>query len=196
MPSRALLLVFTLQALLLLAASAQASIDLFGGDHRVRAPQFAAAPADAVSYHVVFAARPSSAFGHSFIDVGAMSARGHQHRTVVFGFYPAAGSDDVLSVLAGTLGEVGYTSFDVHRPTAAFRLEISEAQHRKLQRWTRQVRDTWRHFNLVRRNCNHLVGHVARSLGLVVPADATQPPEAFIRELKDLNARRAGRDSR
>lgn len=66
-------------------------------------------------------------------------------------------------------------------------------EHRKLQRWTRQVQETWRHFDLVRRNCNHLVAHVARSLGLAVPTDAAQSPEAFVRALEELNADRADR---
>jgi hypothetical protein len=193
---RAPVFVAALHGLLSLATPAWASIDLFGGDHRVRAPQIAAAPSDAVSYHVVFAARPSSTFGHSFIDVGAIAPGGRRHRTVVFGFYPAAGADDAISVLVGTRGEVGYTSLDIHRPTVAFRFPISEAKHRKLQGWTRHVQETWRHFDLVRRNCNHLVGHVARSLGLTVPADSAQSPEAFVRELEGLNAQRAGRSSR
>ena len=178
------------------AAPAQASNDLFGNDQRVRVPQIATAAADSVADHVVFAARPSSTFGHSYVVVGATTARGYRHRTVILGFYPATGADDVLSVLAGTWGGVGNTSLDIRPPTVAFRLAISQAERRKLQRWTRQMRVSWRHFDLVRRNRNHLVGRVARSMGLVVRADGAQSPEAFVRALDALNAERAGRIAR
>ena len=172
--------------------AAAASVDLVGGQDRVQAPRIVDASAAVAAHFVEFAARSSTTFGHSYVQIGTIGSSGVSRRSVVFGFYPRTGADDALSVLSGTPGAIGFTRRDLaEAPSVRYRVTITAPDHHRLIGAVGHWRQTWRHFDLVRRNCNHLTGHVARGLGLAVPADAAQSPEAFVRELEALNDGRA-----
>ena len=134
---------------------------------------------NAQHHYIQFSARrgPGSITGHLNMRTVAVLGDGRHELTLLFGLY-AIGRKYAAS-LVGTPGIVGYTQLDLkEKPTASYRIRISEAMHARLLRAVRHFSRTERWFELFGRNCNYLAGRVARIIGLRVPANVVQLPES------------------
>jgi hypothetical protein len=173
---------------LLVVTGAQAGGDSYEATYP---PRIMAVAADATSFYLEFRARNEvGGFGHAYVTLGSVDAGGEGHETVVVGFMPKSAEDDYWSKFGlPVMGFVGVTRSDLQRrPDARFRVALDKATYYRIVRKIRSLRNTWRHYELIVRNCNSFVSEIASSVGLRTPMIAAQYPVHYVTELRALNA--------
>jgi hypothetical protein len=181
-----------LTATALLIFTCQAARPAIAKYERAYPPRILEASADAAAFYVEFRAREEAGeFGHSYVTLGTIDATGRLHQTTVVGFLPQAADDDRWSRFGlPVAGLVGITQSDLARhPHARFRVTISRAQYFHLQRQIRNLRRTWKTYELLVRNCNSFTGEIAASVGLRTPMVTVQYPVRYVTDLRALNSR-------
>jgi len=159
-------------------ASRRASVE-----SRVAAHRAAGAGRD---YYIEFLARPSQYFGHSYVRLGRIDGSGKAHAGVTAGYYPVN-----ADAAFGGPSLVTATRDDLHaKPSVRYRVAVSGRTYRKTSAMIARLPLTWRRYDLVSRNCNHLVGAIAGKIGLSVPGDYADVPESYVRALHAANAGR------
>lgn len=142
--------------------------------------------AAASGYYVEFLARPSQYFGHSYVQVGRIDRAATARTTATVGFYPKS----VKSVFDAP-GTVTATPSDLRAtPSVRYRVAVSERTFRKTVALVNKLPDTWQRYDLVGRNCNHLVGRIARQIGLGDPGGYADLPENYVRSMRAANGGR------
>ena len=137
-------------------------------------------------YYVDFRARPTQAFGHSYVEVGQAGRDGRSRPSVTAGLYPKS-----PSAVFGARGTVTRTSADLKTtPTVSYRLAVSRETYRQAEAYLARMPKGQR-YDLIGENCNHLVGRVASKLGLSDPGDHADLPENYVRSLRSQNGGRA-----
>jgi hypothetical protein len=140
------------------------------------------------THFVEFLARPSQYFGHSYVQIGTIGANGKARANRTVGFYPAGNyTKDVF----GVRGSVTATAPDLRSvSTARYRLAVSRATYVQAVAYVDRLPQTWRRYDLLDRNCNHMVGAIAQGVGLNAPGDHLDTPENYVRALKAQNGGR------
>ena len=148
-----------------------------------------AANPPAPHYFVEFLARPSQAFGHSFVRLGVIDEQSRERTTKIAGFYPV---DKTGQNVFNAPGIVTSRPADkASQSTAKYRVLVSENSYLSAMKEAQKIKKTWVRYDLVGHNCNHLVGAIARNLGLAAPSDYADLPENYVHALQ---ARNAGRE--
>ena len=138
-------------------------------------------------YYVDFLARPTQYFGHSYIQIGSVDRDGRGHPAATVGFYPKT-----VKTVFNAPGFVGATARDLKaKPSVRYRVAVSERTYRKTAAMFGALPRAWRRYDLVGRNCNHMVGHVAGRLGLAVPGEPSDLPESYVRAMQAANGGRS-----
>jgi hypothetical protein len=139
-------------------------------------------------YFVEFLARPTQAFGHSFVRFGVTDKAGHDSTTSTLGFYPV---DKTGNAVFDTPGVISHRKRDLaSQSTVKYRLLVSKSSYLKTLRTTQLMEKSWVRYDLIGHNCNHLVGQIARVLGLNDPGEYADTPENYVRALKGQNGGR------
>ena len=130
-------------------------------------------------------------FGHSYVRLGSTDISGRMQQTVVVGFLPKSADDDRWSKFGlPVAGLVGATRSDfARRPRVRFRVVISRTQYFRVLQEIRNLRRTWKTYELVLRNCNNFAGQIAITIGLHAPMLTMQYPVRYMGELRTLNSR-------
>jgi hypothetical protein len=136
-------------------------------------------------YYVEFRARPSQAFGHSYVQVGRDDGTGRSRPTLTAGLYPKSSK-----AVFDTVGKVTRTAPDLRsQPTVAYKVAVSRETYRTTGAYLARTANNQR-YDLIGENCNHLVGRVAAKLGLADPGDHADLPENYVRSLRSRNGGR------
>jgi hypothetical protein len=139
-------------------------------------------------YFVEFLARPTGAFGHSFVRLGMTDKTGHVTTTNTLGFYPV---DKTGNAVFDAPGVLTHRKLDLaSQSTVKYRVLVIKSSYLKTLRATELMKKAWVRYDLIGHNCNHLVGQIARGLGLNDPAEYADTPENYVRALKAQNGGR------
>jgi len=147
----------------------------------------------AAKVRVTFYAHPANAQGdrfyqHAFIRVTGQPAGASAPIDENFGFTT---NQKALVFLRAHGFVASGTPEYVQRSHPYFWLELSDDQYRALREWI----DTWNrppnsYYNLYHHNCIIFIADLAKTLGLAVGNTDTLDPDAFMAEMKQLNATR------
>jgi hypothetical protein len=139
-------------------------------------------------YYLEFRAR-GGVVGHAYMIAGKILDSGRNVREHHFGFSPESnGMRGNLESLIGTPGSIGPQPLDFKMPTLVqFKVRLSAAQYRQLERALRRSRTRVPPFRLLSVNCNYFAGYMARSVGLRAPADTLKHPADYVVGLAQLN---------
>ena len=173
---------------LLFVTGAEAGNDTY---EPTQPPRIIAITADARSFYLEFRARNEiGGFGHSYITLGRVDAKGQGRETVVVGFMPRSADDDYWSKFGlPVTGMLGVTRSDLlRRPDARFRIAVNELTYFRVVSKVRSLRRTWTQYEFVVHNCNNFVSEIASSVGLHAPLITAQYPVGYVTELRALNA--------
>jgi hypothetical protein len=162
------------------------------GHERIRPPFVTQVVGEAQLFYIEFRARDAKdGFGHSYVTLGAFDARGRRQQTVILGFNTKTADDDYWSLFAVPVtGVVGVTRADlVQQPDVYFRVSLSKSKYDRVVRGIPRLQRDWTMYQLLARNCNSFVGHVAQAIDLSTPLLTAQFPTRYVLELKALNTK-------
>jgi hypothetical protein len=167
-------------------ASARTQLD--ASRHKEASARREATNEPAGPYFVEFMARPTEAFGHSFVSLG-MVGKFHQDKTTkTLGFYPV---DKTGTAVFNSPGVITNRKLDrASQSTVKYRVLVSKTSYLKAMRATQLMKKSWVRYDLISHNCNHMIGQTARGLGLKDPGDYADTPENYVRALKAQNGGR------
>ena len=156
--------------------------------HREASPQKDATNELAGPYFVEFMARPTKAFGHSFVSLG-FAGKSHQYKTTkTLGFYP---TDTAGHAIFDSPGVVTHRKLDrASLSTVRYRVLVSQSSYLKAMHATKLMERSWVRYDLIDNNCNHMIGQIARELGLKDPGEYADTPENYVRAMKAINGGR------
>jgi hypothetical protein len=168
------------------AAVILAALSLASGNAQARPRLEPAAMAQTPAYLIEFAARPTQAFGHSYVRLVSVGRDGREHVDETAGFYPASAKQ-----VFDTRGIVTATKADLtSRPSVSYRVAVSAKTYAAASSYVRRLSQTWKRYDLTGQNCNHMIGDVARTVGLTSPGDYDDLPENYVRSLRAQNGGR------
>ena len=105
-----------------------------------------------------------------------------------FGFYPV---DKTGAAVFNSPGVITNRKFDrASRSTVKYRIVVSKSSYLEAMHATKIMKKSWVRYDLVDHNCNHMIGQIARGLGLKDPGEYADTPENYVRALKAQNGGR------
>jgi hypothetical protein len=148
-------------------------------------------------YFIEFRSRAAASYGHTYVVLGRLNARGEIAEYKIAGLHPAGDREDCenCSLLPWLLGhivpvpaETGASDGDLEEEyvTARYRIMLSEAEYRKVAADIKQLQAksaVWHAFLI---NCNAFGAEVAQTMGLQTPFWVQYPAE-FINTLREMN---------
>jgi hypothetical protein len=155
-------------------------------------------------YFVEFRARKALSYGHASVVFGKLDANGNipvdkngvldPKRVQVSGLHPA--SSDPAQWAKGHMvpvpAETGPSDGDFEDAyvTARYRIDLTEAEFRKLVSIVRRHRASYPYWYAPNyaTNCLGYIGSIAQDMGLTVPTVPTMPKQ-YVQRLKSLNSR-------
>jgi hypothetical protein len=149
------------------------------------------------THFIEFRARSALSYGHTFAAFGRLNARGQIENFEVAGLHPAGESTVPWSIghVIAVPSETGPSDGDLEEQyvTARFRIDLTEAEYRKLVVHIRKLQNNSPMWHAVIYNCSAFVSDIGKFMGLQAPNPLLFPAD-FINGMREMNASRvAGR---
>lgn len=149
------------------------------------------------THFVEFRSRSALSYGHTFAAFGRLNSRGQIENFEVAGLHPATESTIPWSIghVIAVPSETGPSDGDLEEQyvTARFRIDLTEAEYRKLVAHIRKLQNSSPMWHAVFYNCSAFVADIGKFMGLQAPNPLLFPAD-FINGMREMNAARtAGR---
>lgn len=149
------------------------------------------------THFVEFRARSALSYGHTFAAFGRLNSRGQIETFEVAGLHPAGESSVPWSIghVIAVPSETGPSDGDLEEQyvTARFRINLTEAEYRKLLVHIRKLQNNSPMWHAVLYNCSAFVADIGKFMGLQAPHPLLYPAD-FINSMREMNVSRvAGR---
>jgi hypothetical protein len=146
------------------------------------------------THFVEFRARSALSYGHTFAAFGRLNGRGQIETFEVAGLHPAGESTVPWSLghIIAVPSETGPSDGDLEEQyiTARFRIDLTEAEYRKLVVHIRKLQNNSPMWHAVLYNCSAFVSDIGKFMGLQAPNPLLFPAD-FINGMREMNVTRA-----
>jgi hypothetical protein len=146
------------------------------------------------THFIEFRARSALSYGHTFAAFGRLNGRGQIETFEVAGLHPAGESSVPWSIghVIAVPSETGPSDGDLEEQyvTARFRIDLTEAEYRKLVVHIRKLQNNSPMWHAVFYNCSAFVSDIGKFMGLQAPNPLLFPAD-FINGMREMNAVRA-----
>ena len=142
-------------------------------------------------YFIEFRSRSALSYGHTFAAFGRLLPGGRIGKFEVAGLHPAGDSTIPWSLghVVAVPSETGPSDGDLEEEyvTARFRIDLTEAEYRKLLAHIRKLQNNSPMWHAVLYNCSAFVADIGKFMGLSAPNPLLFPAD-FINEMREMNA--------
>jgi hypothetical protein len=146
------------------------------------------------THFIEFRARSALSYGHTFAAFGRLNVRGQIELFEVAGLHPAGESTVPWSIghVIAVPSETGPSDGDLEEQyvTARFRIDLTEAEYRKLLTHIRKLQNNSPMWHAVLYNCSAFVADIGKFMGLQAPHPLLYPAD-FINGMREMNIGRA-----